>query len=171
MELQKNFLSNFLEYQEEQYFKQYKPKYRTVENFRSFLTEMTTRGLRTDNWNTGGNWRNCWGDDHEISAESPEDFRKNDLQFLKNYYSDFNVHSNDFVNACVVYDDSSSDYYGGTAYFSYKTLSLKDLQALLIKKSVESVSENLNVDQAIEERVQDKMEVLVKANKTKKICY
>lgn len=170
MELQKNFLANILEYQEEQYFKQYNPKYRTVENFRSFLTVTTTRGLRTENWSTGGNWRNCWGDDHEISSEPSKDFSKTDLEFLKKYYSELNVHSNDFDKVCVVHDDSSSDYYGGTAYFSYKTLSVEDLQTLLIEKGVESVSENFNVDQAIEERVQENMEVLVKAT-TKKMRY
>lgn len=167
MELQKNFLANLLEFNEEQYFKQYSPKYRSVESFRSFLTETVIRGFRTDNWNTGGNWRNCWGDDHEISPEQPENFKPSYLEFFKKYYSELNIHSRDFDNACVVIDDSSSDYYGGTAYFSYKILSLEDLQNLLVVKGVESVSENFNVDQAVEERVQENMEVLVKSTKPK----
>lgn len=139
MKLQKNFATKLVEYYSNIYldmgFRQSKT------DFIEFVSSSINNGWTSPSWNTGGNWRNCWGDDHTIEAEDPKDFTQEFKDFIKEYYPGLNIRRDDFDDICTTVDDSEADWYGGVAYTSYKSLSPENLQNLLIEKCLETKEE------------------------------
>lgn len=85
--------------------------------------------LTSDNWTTGGDWRDCWGDGGEYRAEDQPVIFKELHEVLEKI--DPNITSamcQDIQDTfATVEDDSESDYYGGCKYFSYYQINYHDI--------------------------------------------
>lgn len=131
-ELQKNFAEKIINYFSDFYLNS--TIVHNSEDHKDFIVSGIKYGWTSASWNTGGNWINCWGDEHEIDYEYPKDFYDDFNDFIKNYYPKLNIISDDFEARCIIEEDSEADYYGGVAYISRKKISVQDLQYLLIEK-------------------------------------
>lgn len=69
-----------------------------------------------EEWSTGGNWCNCWGEDHPIDAEDPKEL-DGLYQFLTEYFPHMTYLQMKALEKRIESTDTSeSDWYGGVEY-------------------------------------------------------
>lgn len=83
----------------------------------------------SDTWNTGGNWRDCWGGGGDVEVELPAKIYE--LESILTRCNALHLYDYIIENIAIEEEKSESDYYGGCINYSYYTLSIDLVEEFL----------------------------------------
>ncbi|AEO93501.1 gp242 [Bacillus phage G] len=98
--------------------------------------------LLSESWSKGGNWCDCWGSDVECDYEEDPDLLPENfdgfIELMNNILPEMDekLKKELFDFTVDYYEDSESDYYGGTQHHKYFRCDLKELYRLLEEKEL-----------------------------------
>lgn len=91
--------------------------------------------IKSEAWKVSGNWRNCWGDDHQVEAESPVEFTEYDEIINKVWPDITHIEYKRMFDDCVQTESNyETDYYQGTINYEYYSVNLESLHYYINEK-------------------------------------
>ena len=92
------------------------------------VTKSTSNILKSNEWNMGGTWGNCWGDKGSVEADEPEDFYQLD-NYLKELCPTINfLKYKEIIKKHVkLMTRNNRDYYGGCCIYGWYECNMEDI--------------------------------------------